>query len=159
MIILKIICYSVFVLLFARCTVVPIIDKWQNLSNNQWNKSNKISIPIEIADSDYYYNVYINLRVTNDYKYSNLWMKLNIKYPDSTKLKNDIMLTLADHRGKWIGHSLGHIISFRLPALKNKVFGKSGKYIFELEQNMRDTVLKEIISVGIKIDKEQEILK
>lgn len=156
---MKIICYSVFILLFARCTVVPIIDKWQNLSNNQWNKSNKISIPIEIADSDFYYNVYINLRVTNDYKYSNLWMKLNIKYPDSTKLKNDIMLTLADHRGKWTGHSLGHVISFRLPALKNKVFGKSGKYIFELEQNMRDTVLKEIMSVGIKIDKEQEILK
>lgn len=151
--------FSLFFFLIGGCTVVPVIDQWQTIKNNEWKKSNIISFPIEIKDTAYYYNLYVNLRVSNDYKYSNIWLKLNIKYPDSTKLENAIMLTLADHRGKWTGHSLGHVISFRLPALKNKVFGKSGKYVFELEQNMRDTVLKEVMSIGIKLDKEQEILK
>lgn len=156
---MKKIAFYIFIIIFAACTVVPVIDQWKNIKNSQWNKNNKISIPVEIHDTGYYYNLYVNLRVSNDYKYSNLWLKLNIIYPDSTNLENDLMLTLADHRGKWIGNTLGHIISFRLPALKNKVFGKSGKYRFELEQNMRDTVLKEVVSVGIKLEKVQEILK
>lgn len=146
-------------LIFAGCTVVPVVDQWQTINKSEWHKSNKISFPVEITDTAYYYDLFVNLRVTNDYKFSNLWLKLNIKYPDSTKLENDLMLTLADHRGKWTGHTLGHVVSFRLPALKNKVFGKSGIYYFELEQNMRDTVLKEVVSAGIKLEKVQEILQ
>ena len=146
-------------MLLAGCTIVPVIDQWKNLDKNEWPKQKPIIIPVEISDTGYYYNLFINLRVTNDYKYSNLWVKLHITDPNGKKTSNTIMLTLADHRGKWVGHNLGHIISFRLPAQQDKVFGKAGKYKFELEQYMRDSVLKEIVSVGIKLDKQQEILK
>ncbi len=129
------------------------------MDETQWKKGNKIVIPVEISDTGYYYNLSINLRVTNDYKYSNLYIKLNSTDPSGKKTSDPIMLTLADHRGKWVGHNLGHIISFRLPAQQNKVFDKAGKYTFELEQYMRDSVLKEVVSIGIKLDKQQEILK
>ncbi|MFM9944064.1 MAG: gliding motility lipoprotein GldH [Bacteroidia bacterium] len=156
---MKFIYSTIFLMFLAGCSIVPVIDQWKNLDETQWQKSNPVTIPVTISDTDYYYNLAINLRVTNDYKYSNLYIKLNITDPAGKKASDPIMLTLADHRGKWVGHSLGHIISFRLPAQKDKVFSKAGKYTFELEQFMRDTVLKEVVSVGIKLDKQQEILK
>jgi len=143
----------------ANCTVIPVVDQWKNLDNSTWQKTKQVQIKVQINDTDYYYNSYINLRVTNDYKYSNLYIKLNITDPSGNKTSEPIMLTLADHRGEWVGHTLGHIISFRLPAQKDKVFNKAGEYTFELENYMRDTMLKEVVSVGIKLDKQQEILK
>ena len=146
-------------LILASCSIVEVYDQWKNFDNNTWDKRKTISIPLQISDTDYYYNLGVNLRVTNDYKYTNLWVKLKITDPLGKKSSELMNLTLADHRGYWAGHNLGHIISFRLPAQKNKVFNKPGKYDFELQQFMRDTILKEVVSIGIKLDKQQEILK
>jgi len=38
------------------------------LESGQWLKSKPVVIPVTIHDTDYYYNIYMNLRVTNDYK-------------------------------------------------------------------------------------------
>ncbi|MCB9252014.1 MAG: gliding motility lipoprotein GldH [Flavobacteriales bacterium] len=143
----------------SGCTTVEVIDEWKNFKNHEWDKKQKVVIPVTISDTGFYYNLALNVRLTNDYKYSNLWVKLKITGPDSSSETKNHMLTLADHRGNWKGHNLGHIISFRLPVQKDLVFSKKGEYRFEMEQFMRDTVLKEMVSIGIKLDKKQEILK
>jgi len=149
----------IVILLLSGCSVVEVIDEWKNLENYSWNKNKPVRIPVEINDTGFYYNLSVNLRVTNDYKYSNIWLNINTIDPKGKKTTEPIMLTLADHKGIWTGHMLGHIISFQLPIQKDKVYTSSGKYIFELEQFMRDTILNEVVSVGIKLDKQQEILK
>jgi gliding motility-associated lipoprotein GldH len=146
-------------LIFASCSTVEVYDQWKNLDDNTWDKKKNIQIPLQISDTDHYYNLGINLRITNDYKYTNLWVKLNTTDPAGKKSSELLNLALADHRGYWSGHNLGHIISFRLLAQKNKVFNKPGEYKFEFQQYMRDTLLKEVVSIGIKLDKQQEILK
>ncbi len=153
-----ILCF-VFIVFFSRCTVVPVIDQWKNLKNYEWAKNKPLEIPVIITDTNFYYTLSINLRVTNDYKYSNLWIKLSEMDPVGVTKSQNIMLTLSDHRGKWTGHNLGHIISFRIPALKDKVYLKTGKYRYRLEQFMRDPVLKEVVSVGLQLEKQQAILK
>lgn len=150
----------ILLLLFlSGCTVVEVVDVWKNLDKYTWQKNKPVKIPVEIKDTGYYYNLSVNLRVTNDYKYSNIWLNLHTIYPNGKKTTEPVMLTLADHKGVWAGHNLGHVISFQLPVIKDKVYNTSGKYIFELEQFMRDTTLNEVVSVGIKLDKQQEILK
>lgn len=148
-----------FIIFLTACSVVPVIDQWKNLENNNWNRSQKVKIPVTISDSDHYYNIAVNLRVTNDYKYSNLWMKLHIKDPQGKLSSEQIMLNLADHRGKWTGHNLGNIVSFRLPVIKDKVFNRAGIYNFYLEQYMRDSVLKEVVSAGVQLEMQKAILK
>lgn len=143
----------------ASCTVVEVVDQWKNFEDYTWKKKQPVSFQVQLNDTGYYYNMLVNLRVTNDYKYSNLWVNLHVTEPGGTTETRPYMLTLADHRGIWTGHNLGHIISFRIPVVKDKVFTRSGTYTFTLEQNMRDTVLKEVVSAGIKLDKQQEILK
>jgi len=151
---------ALFLLLFfVGCSTKEVVDHWKDLEDNQWIGSKPVTIPVEISDTGHYYNVFINLRVTNAYKYSNLWLKLQIKDPIGKATEDQIMLTLANHRGKWVGHNLGQIISFQIPTLKDKVFGKPGTYTFRLEQFMRDSVLKEVVSAGIKLEKQQKILK
>lgn len=138
---------------------MEVVDEWKNLDKYTWYKRKPVKIPVEIKDTGYYYNLSVNLRVTNDYKYSNIWLNLSTIDPKGKKTKEPVMLTLADHTGIWAGHNLGHIISFQIPVQKDKVYTTAGKYVFELEQFMRDTVLTEVVSVGIKLDKQQEILK
>jgi gliding motility-associated lipoprotein GldH len=156
---LKLIKPIFLLIILAGCSVVPVIDHWKNLKDTQWPKNQVISIPVEISDTNHYYDLFINLRVTNDYKYSNLYIKLNTIDPTGKKNSAPVMLNLADHTGRWYGHNLGHIISFRLPSQKNIPFNKTGKYTFEIAQFMRDSVLKEVVSVGIKLEKQDEILK
>ena len=147
------------VFLFHSCTVIPVMDEWKDFKGNAWDRKNKVRFVFNIHDTDYYYNLSMNVRVTNDYKYSNLWVNISTTGPEGVKNTEKLMFSLADHRGNWTGHNLGHIISFRLPAIKDRVFTKKGKYTFELEQCMRDTVLKEMVSAGILLEKQQQILK
>jgi len=47
-----------------------IIDQNTPIENHNWSYANRIKYPVKIDDPSVPYNVYINLRVTGDYRYS-----------------------------------------------------------------------------------------
>ncbi|NBV56309.1 MAG: hypothetical protein EBR72_00655 [Bacteroidetes bacterium] len=68
-----------------------------------------------------------------------------------------ISIPLAEKSGKWLGTGLGSTITFQEPILHRKLFDLHGKYYITLEQNMRLENLSNVISAGIKVNKQEEI--
>ena len=56
--------------------------------------------------------------------------------------------------GKWIGKSSGSMRDLTIPLNENLLFPLSGSYHFEIEQAMRDPVLKGISDIGLYIEKQ-----
>jgi gliding motility-associated lipoprotein GldH len=132
---------------------VTIADTNVELEKRNWSYSEKISIPVKIEATDISYNLYLNLRHSARYKYSNIFIMIHITGPDGKKVteRREFKLALAD--GEWLGSGSGNMYNYQINFKENYKFPAKGTYIFELEQNMRDNPLDHISDVGIRVEK------
>lgn len=147
-----------FLLTFAMLSIggctdpSAIIDQNTPIENHNWSYANRIKYAVNIDNPDVAYNLYINLRVTGNYRYSNIFVLIRRNGP---KLKSSTRyeIKLAQPDGEWLGQGSGNLYSFQVPFRTNFKFPQKGTYQFEIEQNMRDNPLHEVSDVGLRIEK------
>lgn len=130
-----------------------VYDRNTEIVHHNWSYLNNVKCDVKIDDPSIAYNLYFNLRVTGDYKYSNLFVLLHVSGP---KLKGKIMryeLPLATNTGQWLGSGSGNLYSYQIPFETNYKFPGKGNYHFEIEQNMRDNPLHEVSDVGLRVER------
>lgn len=118
-----------------------------------WNLEYKPVFTVDIPDTATRYNIYVNVRHTMYYQFSNLWIRITSQLPDSTTTERRESLMLADKEGKWFGDCLGDICDFQKPIEQNVSFRQPGKYTFQIEQIMRTESLPFVMSVGLRLEK------
>lgn len=106
-----------------------------------------------IDDTLSFNDVYINIRNSGDYKYSNIYLFMSTIYPNQKISVDTIECILANKEGKWLGKGLGDIKDNQMLLKKNVRFHQSGIYTFEFKQAMRIDDLEGIKSIGIRIEK------
>ncbi|MDB5121383.1 MAG: gldH [Sphingobacteriales bacterium] len=129
-----------------------LIDTNQEIQKRTWSYIDKIKVPVSIPDSSKAYNIYLNLRISGDYKYSNIFILVHQISPDGKTIteREEIKLALPD--GEWLGKGSGNLYSYQV-LIKNKYhFAKKGNYQFQLEQNMRDNPLREVTDAGLRVE-------
>ena len=150
--VLLILLFSVFCL--SSCdNPNTIADTNQVINNRTWSYVNKVRVPVVIEDEKATYNIYVNLRHTGDYKYSNIFLLIRSQNPGGKVVTERKEFKLAHPDGQWLGKGSGNLYSYQLPVTENYRFPQKGKYMFEIEQNMRDNPLKEITDVGLRVEK------
>ncbi len=129
-----------------------LIDQNTAIQNRNWSYANRIKNAVKIDDATSAYNIYINLRVTGAYRYSNLFVLVR---RDGPKLKavTRFEIKLANLDGEWLGQGSGNLYSYQVPLFTNFKFPSKGAYAFEIEQNMRDNPLHEVNDVGLRVEK------
>lgn len=130
-----------------------IIDQNTEIVNKNWSYQNKIAYSVKIDNAAIPYNLYLNLRVTGNYKYSNLFVL--ISNPDRKGATSRYEFKLANPDGEWLGQGSGNLYSFQMPFRKNYKFPAAGTYRLQVEQNMRDNPLHEVSDVGFRVEKAQ----
>ncbi|MFK7905631.1 MAG: gliding motility lipoprotein GldH [Chitinophagales bacterium] len=135
------------------CDENRVFDQNTELTDRSWDYENTLSYEVEIADTNLRYNVYVNLRHTNQYTNSNLWVLLYTTFPSGEKLERRVELPLASKEGKWYGNHSGSIVNHQIQIQENAIFPEKGTYRFEIEQNMRRNPLGEILDVGLRVEK------
>ena len=130
-----------------------IVDLNQQIANRNWSYVNKIRVPVIIADKSAGYNIFVNLRHTGDYKYSNIFLLIRMQAPGGKIVTERKEFKLAYPDGQWLGKGSGNLYSYQLAYKSKFLFPEGGKYLFEIEQNMRDNPLKEISDVGLRVEK------
>lgn len=147
-----VVCISLF--LIAGCTNGgAVIDKNDEVENHNWTYVNKFQFDVNIDDPHSAYNIYTNVRVTGDYKYSNMFVLLTEVGPDKKSKTTRFELTLADKDGAWLGEGSGNLYSYQIPVIKNYTFPAKGLYTFYIGQDMRDNPLREVSDVGLRVEK------
>jgi gliding motility-associated lipoprotein GldH len=140
------------------CIRSNIYEKNASISGHKWSSSYKPTFEFEISDTSASYNAYFTMRHTEAYPFSNIWIKLQMTEPgkpESESIKIDIPLAQTD--GKWLGRGANEIWEHRMPLGQQAAsmkFKQKGKYIIRLQHLMRTDPLPEILSIGIRLEKQ-----
>ncbi len=144
--------FGAILLLTPGCTDNrAFIDQNTAVADHNWSYLNKFKYDVKIDDEKKAYNLYMNLRVTADYKYSNLFVLITQSGPDKRSKTTRYELKLASRDGEWLGAGSGNLYSYQLPFKTNYKFPAKGVYHFYIEQNMRDNPLREVSDVGLRV--------
>jgi len=135
------------------CGPKPTYEKMQKISSAGWNYDEVIRFNFEIKDTTVLYDLSFSVRHTNDYPFSNLWLKTITIIPDETKKEARLELILAEADGQWRGKGMGHTKSLLTPIQEKFHFAKTGKYEIQVIQNMRTNPLPSIQSIGLMLTK------
>lgn len=130
-----------------------VADTNIEIVGRNWSYTEKVQVPVEIENAAVPYNLYVNLRLTSKYKYANIFMLIHMTGPDGKKTTERKEFKLALPDGEWLGSGSGNLYSYQMPFKENYRFPASGKYMIELEQNMRDNPLDQITDAGVRVEK------
>lgn len=146
--------YLIFILslfIFISCQNSIIFEKYDEIPDYEWKYENKISFQISIKDTSIYHNLYLNLRHTGNYPFSNIWIMIYQKNPDKKISFKRYEFTLAVVDGKWLGKGLGDIVDHKIIFAENIKFPQEGEYTFLFQHDMRMDILPSIMDIGLTI--------
>jgi gliding motility-associated lipoprotein GldH len=138
---------------FLACSHLDVFEKNTPIPAYKWMDSFAPTASFDITDTLARYNIYMVLRHTDYYKYSNIWLNLELKRPGDSAISQKIECTLADDKNGWEGTGINDIWEVRKLISPFRQFRKKGLYTFTLRQIMRDNPLSGIMSTGIRIEK------
>ncbi|MGB0885078.1 MAG: gliding motility lipoprotein GldH [Chitinophagales bacterium] len=143
-----------FVLLISSCDDSRIFEENKDFESYAWSYENIVKFETELTDS-LANNVIVNFRHTHFFGSRNLLLMLHITTPSGKKTTTKINIPLSEPNGMWYADCTGDIcdIQYNVPEFKNYTFSETGKYTFELEQEMRESPLKNVMAVGLRIEK------
>ena len=143
----------VLISLFS-CDPQKDYEKYQEIEGANWKKENIINFEFVAEDTILPHNLYINIRNTGNYPYSNIYLFVTMEGPNGNLLKDTVNCILADNRGKWLGKGVGDLWDLKMPYFGGFKFAHKGKYTISFEQAMRvEDGLKGITDVGLRIEK------
>lgn len=145
--------FFVSVLFLLSCGTKPFYEQVQKINSAGWNYDDVMRFNFEIKDTTALYDLSLSVQHTNDYPFSNIWLKTITIIPDETKKEAGLELILAETDGQWKGKGMGHTKSFLTPIQQKFHFAKPGKYEIQVIQNMRTNPLPAIQSIGLLLDK------
>lgn len=148
-------------IMFCSCDSNYVFDDYKSVPN-QWHKDSILTYKITPPDSINSYNLFVNLRNTNDYKYSNLFLIVEINYPNGKTIKDTLEYEMAEPNGKFLGTGFTDVKENKLWYKGYKTpfkFDELGEYTINIQHAMRKNGeekgienLEGITDVGFRIE-------
>lgn len=141
------------------CDQNRVFDEYKTVSN-KWHKDTIVSFKINPPDTINPYNIFVNLRNNNMYKYSNLFLIVSTNFPDGKVVKDTLEYRMAKPNGEFLGTGFTDLKENKLWYKEHVIFEESGEYKFDIQQAMRENGkvdgienLEGITDVGLRIIK------
>jgi gliding motility-associated lipoprotein GldH len=144
---------------FSSCQTIDLYERVVNIPKQEWESSFKPQFKFDIKDTTSPYKVFIVLRHNEKYNYNNIWLNIYSQSPGDTVQKAQYELTLATSEKGWLGSAMDDLYEHTISLTPNNVnvyFKKPGEYIYTIEQIMREDPLKNVLNVGIRIEKQPQ---
>jgi len=154
---------SIVLILFAICIIScdksRVFDEYRSLPN-QWHKDSVVNFKVYSQDTISPYNLFVNLRNTNAYKYNNLFLIVEITFPHGKTVKDTLEYKMAEPSGKLLGSGFFDTKENKLWYKEGVVFNEFGEYSVNIQHAMRErgkingiVNLEGITDVGFRIEK------
>jgi gliding motility-associated lipoprotein GldH len=151
----KLLAICLLCFLAASCGRQPI-QKFETVDQMTWQYKNPYRFTVAIKQPGAY-RLYLQLRYTQEYNFSNIWVGLMKKDPDGKEEKTRFNIPLFDVQGRPYGSFAGKFFDRSFPDAEvdgQKLtlnFDKPGQYTLTLQHNMRADNLKGLREVGIRL--------
>jgi gliding motility-associated lipoprotein GldH len=144
-------------LLLAGCSDRVVFQQDTPVPNGLWERTWKPSFTFNITDTVAPHDIFLDIRHTGDYPFSNLYVFATLTGPRGHVLTDTVECQLADPTGRWYGKGTGFIHSDRVSAhvlyRTGSTFPAAGSYTLQLEQAMRSQALPGVMDVGASIER------
>jgi len=152
--------FTLVAILITSCGNDATFDVYKSFPNSEWHKDSIVNFKFNPVDTISRNNLFINLRNNNDYQYSNLFVIVDINFPDNTSIVDTLEYEMTDSQGKFLGTGLTDLKENKLEYKTNVIFPTTGEYDINIQQAMRKsgtvegiTKLEGITDVGLRIEK------
>lgn len=157
--------YISYFILLASCFILPacgtvdVFEKNATIPRQSWSSGYKpeITFTVEPKDTTARFNIYIVIRHTDAYRYKNIWLNIHTESPGGVVQNHPLNLQLATDNDGWLGSGMDDIFEHRIlitpPHSPERL--SAGTYRFKLENIMREDPLKNVMNVGIRLEKVQ----
>lgn len=147
------------VILFSSCDKKRVFDEYKTVGN-AWHKDSVVTFNLPELDSTKRYNLFVNLRANNDYKFNNLFLIVALEMPNGFTKVDTLEYQMADPDGTMLGDGFTDIKESKLFYKENVRFRK--KYKVHIKQAVRENGkvpgvqdLDGITEVGFRIEKKE----
>lgn len=158
-------CWSLLILVLiaiSSCDDRRVFDQYQSLSN-EWDKNHAVTFKVTPPDSIKPYNLYVNLRNNDNYQYSNLFLIVELNYPNGKAMKDTLEYKMANPDGTFLGTGFTDIKENKLWYKgydEPFIFEELGEYTVTIQHAMRQNgsvngivKLEGVTEVGFRIEK------
>ncbi|KZS41311.1 gliding motility lipoprotein GldH [Aquimarina aggregata] len=143
------------------CDDKQVFDQYQAVSE-AWEIDEKVSFALPELDSLQTYNLFVNIRNNNEYRFSNLFLISEMKFPNGKVLTDTLEYEMAKPSGEWLGSGFSDLKENKLWYKENIRFVEEGVYTITLQHAMRKngdtngvTSLEGVTDVGFRIEHAQ----
>lgn len=150
---------SIAFLTLISCDSKSVYDEYKSVPK-VWNKSEIVDFNIKAPDSTSAFNLFVNLRNTNDYKYSNLFLIVEMNFPHGKILRDTLEYKMTKPNGAFLGTGFGSVKENKFWYKEGVVFNESGEYVVNIQHAMRANGevngienLEGITDIGFRIEK------
>ena len=144
--ILQILLVALAALLFSGCRKNIVYSSFYPMESEKWHIDSVVKADYTIADTSSGYQILVYVRHTERYPYQNMWLFIG----DSLH-RDTIEFYLADDRGNWLGDKHHGFIEMPVLYEECRHYPDSGVYHLEIQQAMRDTMLRGITDIGVEV--------
>lgn len=155
----SIIVLAVLFLGLISCDSNRTFDTYNSVEDNCWLKGDVIEFRVEVEDTISKNNIFINIRNTKEYEFSNLFLIASMEFPNGLKVIDTLEYEMTDNAGIFLGTGYTDIKENKLFYKENVRFQHKGLHILKVEQAMRKSSnihgldsLKGISDIGLRIE-------
>lgn len=145
-------------IVLSSCDSNQVFDKYKTVPN-QWNKDSIISFNITPPDSTKAYNLFVNIRNTSAYKYRNLFLIVDMNFPNGKVIKDTLEYEMAKPNGELLGTGFADVKENKLWYKESVIFKEKGEYKVNIQHAMRKNgdvegidELEGVTDIGFRIE-------
>src|SRR5699024_10607155 len=133
------------------CRKQSILDENEAIHARRWYREQEAAFNVKIDSRSTAYDLFLNIRNSVNFQFSYLFLVLELRNPNSSKVNYVVKIKMTNGEGLWIGKGSGNIYSQQVRFLSDYHFPDSGMYTFKVKQNMRANPVEGIHDVGIRV--------
>jgi gliding motility-associated lipoprotein GldH len=140
------------------CDKKRVFDEYKSVGN-AWNKKTIVRFDLPKLDTLKNYNLYVNLRANDDYKFNNLFLIVSLEQPNGLMKVDTLEYQMADVDGTLLGDGFSDLKESKLFYKENMHFNTSENNKVQIKQVVRQTGkvvgvedLEGITEVGFRIE-------
>ena len=148
-------------IVLSSCDSNQVFDEYKTVPN-QWNKDSIISFNITPPDSTKAYNLFVNIRNTSAYKYRNLFLIVDMNFPNGKVIKDTLEYEMAKPNGELLGTGFADVKENKLWYKESVIFKETGEYKVNIQHAMRKNgdvegidELEGVTDIGFRIEQQK----
>jgi gliding motility-associated lipoprotein GldH len=154
----KLLAFFLLTVIFVSCETNTIFSETRAMEGH-WGADEVVEFKLPQLDSLKNYNLFLNIRNTNEYKFNNIFLIVSMNFPQGKTVTDTLEYRMANPDGTWMGQGIGNVKENKMWYKESVPFFEEGNYTITIAQAMRNngdvegvTKLEGITDVGFSIE-------